>query len=268
MVGGGAVVEAAVGEWAAEPLVEEKKEQGDLDAFGGETVGVSGSITLQQPVAFELAQVVAQSVEAVVFLGEVEAGEDGMVDLFGGPAAEVAAAVQEDLEEADDARVMELDAGIANRADGDGQSKALQQREVNVDVEPLCLKAGEAAGDVLEPLAHGIEMIQSLPELEIGKVVGDQLVAQEGGKFFVLLEEGVFEVGTEDMMTVLDAVDDSSKLAPHPTVQTGAEDLGDLVGGQSPQTEFAATLEQLVDRKVALEDEVAAIFDLGDGVEA
>src|SRR5208337_1342887 len=47
MAGGGAVVEAAVGEWAAEPFVEEEEEQGDLDAFWGETISVSGSVTLQ-----------------------------------------------------------------------------------------------------------------------------------------------------------------------------------------------------------------------------
>src|ERR1700732_776485 len=97
MMVGGAVVEAAVGERAAEPLVEEEEEQGHLDAFRGETVGVSGSITLQQPVAFELAQFVAQLVKAVGFLGQAEGGEDGLVDLFGGPAADVAAGVQEDL---------------------------------------------------------------------------------------------------------------------------------------------------------------------------
>ena len=83
-----------------------------------------------------------------------------------------------------------------------------------------------------------------------------------------MFEEGVFEVGTEDMMTVLDAVDDGGELATHSAVQAGAEDLGDLVGGQSPQTELAAAFEQLVDGKVALEDEVAAIFDLGDRVKA
>src|ERR1700687_5331561 len=116
--------------------------------------------------------------------------------------------------------------------------------------------------------AHGVEMIQSLLEVEIGEVVGDELVAQESGELFVLFEEGVFEVGTEDMMTVLDAVDDGGELATHSAVQAGAEDLGDLVGGQSPQTELAASFEQLVDGKVPLEDEVAAIFDLGDRVKA
>ena len=47
MAGDGAVVEAAMGERTAEPFVEEEEEQGQLDAFRGETVGVAGSITLQ-----------------------------------------------------------------------------------------------------------------------------------------------------------------------------------------------------------------------------
>jgi hypothetical protein len=34
-----------------------------------------------------------------------------------------------------------------------------------VDVEPLRLETGEAAGDGLEPLADGIEMVQSLLEM-------------------------------------------------------------------------------------------------------
>ena len=50
-----AVVEAAVGEWAAKPFVEEQKEQGNLNPFGGETVGVAGTVALQQAVPLELA---------------------------------------------------------------------------------------------------------------------------------------------------------------------------------------------------------------------
>jgi hypothetical protein len=96
----------------------------------------------------------------------------------------------------------------------------------------LRLEASEASGDGLEALAHGIEMVQSLLETEIGEVVGDQLVAQEGGELFVLLQEGVFEVGAEDMMAVLDAIDDGGQLAAHVAVQAHAKDLDDLVGGQ------------------------------------
>src|SRR6516165_8573882 len=60
VLGVGTVVEAAVGEWAAQAFVEEQEEERDLNAFGGETIGVAGAVALQQSVAFELAQVVAE----------------------------------------------------------------------------------------------------------------------------------------------------------------------------------------------------------------
>ena len=72
VTGDGAVVEAAVGERTAEPFVEEEKEQCNLDAFWGEAVSVTGSIPLQQAMAFEFAQVVAQLVDAVASVGEME----------------------------------------------------------------------------------------------------------------------------------------------------------------------------------------------------
>jgi hypothetical protein len=161
---------------------------------------------------------------------------------------------------------MNLDAGVANRTNGDRQGEALQQREVDVDVEPLRLEPGEAAGDGLEALADGIEMVESFFEAEVGKVVGDQFVAQEGRELLVLFQEGVLEVGAEDVMAMLDTVDDRGELAAHLAVQPRAEDLGDLVGSQPPQAELAAALEQLVDGKVALEDEIAAVLDLGDRI--
>src|ERR1700757_2258622 len=71
------------------------------------------------------------------------------------------AAMQEDFEQADDAGVVDLDPGIADRADGDRQGEALQQRKVDVDIEPLRLEAGKAIGDGLKTLADGIEMEES-----------------------------------------------------------------------------------------------------------
>jgi hypothetical protein len=65
------------------------------------------------------------------------------------------------------------------------------------------------------------------------------------------------------MVAVLDAVDDGRELATHSAVHTGAEDCGDLVTGEPPQTQFATAFEQLVDGKVRHEDEVTAVFDLG-----
>ncbi len=45
----------------------------------------------------EFAQVIAELVETVTFIGEMEGGEDGLVDLVGSPAADMSAAMEEDL---------------------------------------------------------------------------------------------------------------------------------------------------------------------------
>ena len=52
MMVNGAVIEAAMGERTAEPFMEEEEEQGHLDPFRGEAVGISGSVPLQQTVSF------------------------------------------------------------------------------------------------------------------------------------------------------------------------------------------------------------------------
>ena len=60
VVGIRAVVEAAVGDRPAEPFMEEQEQQSDLDTFRGETVSVTGTVTLDQSVPLEFAQVVAR----------------------------------------------------------------------------------------------------------------------------------------------------------------------------------------------------------------
>src|ERR1700686_850575 len=70
------------------------------------------------------------------------------------------------------------------------------------------------------------------------------------------------------MVAALAAAEDGGKFATHPGLHPGAEDCGDFVAGEPPQTELAAAFEQFVDRKVPLEDEVAAVFDLAARVEA
>ena len=71
-----------------------------MDTFRGEAVSVTGTVTLDQSMPLEFAQVVAQLVEAVSSLGETEGGEGGPMDLLGGPTAHVRAAVHENLEQA------------------------------------------------------------------------------------------------------------------------------------------------------------------------
>ena len=52
----GFVVKAAVGQRATETLVEEKEEQRDINALGGEAVAVAGAIALKQAMTFEFSQ--------------------------------------------------------------------------------------------------------------------------------------------------------------------------------------------------------------------
>jgi hypothetical protein len=47
-------------------------------------------------------------------------------------------------------------------------------------------------------------------------------------------------------------------------MESDAEEFGDPVGRQSPKPDLAAAFEDLMDREVALEDEVAAVLDLPD----
>jgi hypothetical protein len=94
-------------------------------------------------------------------------------------------------------------------------------------------------------------MVEALAHTEVFEIVGAQLIAQERRELLVLLEEGIPEVGAVDMMAVGDLIDHGGKLAAVPAAETGAEDRCHLVGGEPPQAEFAAALEQLVDRKVA-----------------
>ena len=92
------VVEAAVGQRTAKTFVKEKKEECYLNPLGGEVVGVAGAVALEQTVALELAQIVAQLVEVIGFGGELKGGEDCLVDLSGGPAPDHITAVQQNFE--------------------------------------------------------------------------------------------------------------------------------------------------------------------------
>src|ERR1700730_4896996 len=68
----------------------------------------------------------------IASLQEAEGGQDGLMDLLGRPATDVRSTVQEDFHQPDDARLVDLDAGIALLADGDRQGDALQEWKVHV----------------------------------------------------------------------------------------------------------------------------------------
>lgn len=62
------------------------------------------------------------------------------------------------------------------------------------------------------------------------------------------------------MMTVLDLFEDSRQFAAQSLVEPDAEDLTDAMGCQTAEPEFAASLEDLVDREVTFENEVATVM--------
>jgi len=98
--------------------------------------------------------------------------------------------------------------------------------------------------------------------LEGGEAVGDR---QE---LLVLLHEGVFEIGAEDVMPVLNLLQRRVELPLQFLGEADPEDLADLVGGQPPQPHLAGTFDDVVDGEVALEDKIAAVFDLVNSIES
>ena len=78
---------------------------------GGGTGRHNGGRLAEVGIGFELAEVVTELGEGIVFGGESEGGEDGLMDLSGAPPAELGAAVEQHLHEAEHAGVLNLDAG-------------------------------------------------------------------------------------------------------------------------------------------------------------
>ena len=93
------------------------------------------------------------------------------MDLAGRPATDLWAAVQENVEQPHEARLMDFEARITDGADGDRAGEALKEGKVDMDVEPLGLVTGEAISNLAERVAHGIEVIEPLAQAEVVEVV-------------------------------------------------------------------------------------------------
>ena len=83
---------------------------------------------------FELAEVVTELGEGIVLGGELEGGEDGLMDLSRAPSAELGTAVEQDFHKAEHAGVLDLDAGDLGVSRRDGKSQTLEEGEVDVDI--------------------------------------------------------------------------------------------------------------------------------------
>jgi hypothetical protein len=137
-----------------------------------------------------------------------------------------------------------------------------------MDIEALSLETSEAVRDGLKSCAYVVEMIEPFPQTEVAQVVGAKLVAEEAGELLVLFEKSILPVGAEDVMAMLDLIDDRGQFPMQPFVEPHAEDLADPVRRQPPQADFAAAFKDFVNGEVAFENEIPAVFDLRNGVEA
>lgn len=77
------VMQADVGKPSAQALVGEQKEQRYVNAVGRQAVNVAAAVSLRQRLAFQLAQIVTELVESIIFLRELESGGDCLVNLLG-----------------------------------------------------------------------------------------------------------------------------------------------------------------------------------------
>jgi hypothetical protein len=111
-------------------------------------------------------------------------------------------------------------------------------------------------------------MFQALLQTEAGQVVGADRVAQEGGELLVLLDPGVLPGGAEEAMPGFDPFQGGMEFPRSLVGDKAAEDLRDLVGGQPPPAHLAPALEDPGEGEVTPEDEMAAVRDRVDRVEA
>ena len=108
-------------------MVGKEEEKGNLNTLGGGQVRVTATVALEQPGYFQFAEVVTELIQGVSLRGELEGSEYSFVDLFGGPAADRIAAMQENLQQSDHPSVVDLDARVTDGAYVDGEGEALEQ---------------------------------------------------------------------------------------------------------------------------------------------
>ena len=111
-------------------------------------------------------------------------------------------------------------------------------------------------------------MLDSFFKEEVFEVIATEFDSQEGLEFFILFDKGMFEVGAQDMMAMVDPFERGLELSLKMPGDSLAEELRDLLSGQFNQTEFAGAFEESMNREGLTKDKVEAIFDLAESIVA
>ncbi len=259
-------VKQAVGQRAADALVEKDKYQSCFQPLVGKPVKITSALALQQSMGFEFSQIIAQLSEGVVF--EIVSTGDQLKDVGGAPSRHLSATMEQNFHQPNHASVVDLDPWDFAFACHNRQGQALEQSEIDMHVEGLSLESGEAVSDLTEDLTHRGEVIESFLQMKVSEVVAAHFASEESEKLLVLFDKGVLEVGSQDVMTMLDSLQGRMQLALELFADALTEELRDFVSGQKQKPQLAGALEEVSNGEVALKDEVAAVLNLADGVEA
>src|SRR3989454_9470820 len=168
--------------------------------------------------------------------------------------------MEQDLHQAEYARVVDLDTGNGGAPCGDGLGQALEDREVHVHVEEVRLDAREAISHRDEFLAERRQLLQPFVQAEIFEPVDADLDPKERAELLVRARHEALAVDAEHVMSMVEFLQHRVQFAAEPLVLAHAEDLGDDVGRQAEHPQFTRTLEDLVDRKMAAEDEIPTVM--------
>src|SRR5262249_18097731 len=138
----------------------------------------------------------------------------------------------------------------------------------DMHVEGLSLESSETIGDLTEHLAHRRQVIERFLQMKVREVVAAHFASEESEKLLVLLNKGVLEIGSQDMITMLDPLQGRVYFALKLLANPLTEELRDFVSGQKQKPQLAVALKEDSDGDVALKDEVAAGLVWCDRVEA
>src|SRR3990170_4420661 len=164
--------------------------------------------------------------------------------------------MEQDLHQAEHARVVDLDTGNGGAPDGDGFGEALEHREVHVHVEEVRLDAREAIGHGDQFLAERWQILQPFVQAEILEPVDADLDAKERAELLVRARHEALAIDAEYVMSMVELLQHRVQFAAEAFVSAHAEDLGNDVGCQAEYSQLTRAFEDLVDRKVATEDEI------------
>src|SRR5262249_50748261 len=190
------------------------------------------------------------------------------MDLCRAPAGHLSAAMEQNFHRSAHRGLMNLDPWVFAFARHDGRGQALEESEVDMHVEGLSLESSETIGDLTEHLAHRRQVIERFLQMKVREVVAAHFASEESEKLLVLLNKGVLEIGSQDMMTMLDPLQGRVYFALKLLQNALTKELRDFVRGKKKKPQLAGAFKEFSDGKVAFKDEVAAVLVLADRVEA